>query len=233
MCWTPSGSRFTCLSFFSSDLCVFLRLEPCFSLCSSLTNSHSSIWSSSGIPISKVFQQMAQDLPEKPTSWWKKPACKEWGLALGKAQKTEQREQFHWRPTWQASKFVWVVYRIVGDSKASLRNALELWEWLRSSIPGALLGNCRQLDRPEELFSPEVPKACITMGCTLWILDVAGTSWDLRVIFEPGNLVCFPSFNKPPSRSRAKMGYLISEESAPGHRNGKTAQISDCQEPGG
>lgn len=162
-----------------------------------------------------------------------KACSKEWGLTLGKAQKTEQREQFHQRPAWQASKFVWVVYRIVGDSKASLRNTPELWEWLRSSIPGALLGTWRQLDRPEELFSPTVPKACITKGCTLWILDIAGTSWDLRVIYEPSNLVCFLSFNKPPSRSGAKMGYFISEETAPGHRNGKTGQIRDCQEPGG
>lgn len=150
--------------------------------------------------------------PWEPHKLTEKACSKEWGRTLGKAQKTEQREQFHQRPAWQASKFVWVVYRIVGDSKASLRNAPELWGWLRSSISGTLLGTCRQLDKPEEFFSPAVPKACITMGCTLWISDVAGTSWDLQVIFEPSNLVCFPSFNKPPSRRRAKMGYFISEK---------------------
>lgn len=121
--------------------------------------------------------------------------------------------------SWVTQRHHWETHRSCGDDS--------------EADPGTLLGTCRQLDRPEELFSLAVPKACITMGCTLWILDVAGTSWDLRVIYEPGNLVCFPSFSKPPSRSRAKTGHFITDETAPGQRNDKTGQISDRQEPGG
>lgn len=175
---------------------------------------------------------MAQDLPENPTSWWKKPAVRNEAAPWARHRRQNKENNFIKGPAWQVVSLSglftgsWVTQRHHWETHGSCGDDSE-------ADPGTLLGNCRQLDRPEELFSPAVPKACITMGCTLWILDVAGTSWDLRVIYEPGNLVCFPSFSKPPSRSRAKTGHFITDETAPGQRNDKTGQISDRQEPGG